>query len=164
MRRFCLALAWMLLLPLSFFPQSSEAFVFRKIVYSSPVEGLIHWGGKPLDELIVTRFLRSGGFEGGEYKDRATTNFTGEFKFGVVEQRRFFRPDLLSAHPHVSQSIEVEFEGQPYSIWSYQKPDFDLGTESDSGILRIDCDLSKFEQNSYGRIVRCKHNGVRQYE
>ena len=85
MRRFCFALAWVLLLPLSFLPQSSEAFVFRKIVYSSPVEGLIHWDGKPLEGVVVTRSLRSGGFKNGEYEDNTTTDAKGGFKLPVVD-------------------------------------------------------------------------------
>jgi len=36
-------LALVLLLPLA--PNSSEAFVFKKIVYCSPIEGFIHWKG-----------------------------------------------------------------------------------------------------------------------
>ena len=77
-----------LLLPLT--PVSSEAFVFRKIVYCSPIEGFIHWQGKPLANVVVTRELYSGGFEGGKYSDTATTGSDGRFKFEVVQERRFF--------------------------------------------------------------------------
>jgi len=150
-------LALLLLLPLS--PKSSEAFVFRKIVYSSPIEGLIHWQGKPLADLKVTRRLRSGGFENGEYQDQTQTDSQGRFKFATVAERRFLRPDLLSANPRVSQAIEVYFDGQPHTIWAYSKHDFNLGTESDEGFIELDCDLSKYEEYSYGRIVRCQHNG-----
>jgi len=80
--------------------------VFRKIVYCSPIEGLIHWAGKPLENVVATRELYSGGFDGGKYSDTATTNAQGQFKFAVVEERRFLRPDLLSANPHVSQAME----------------------------------------------------------
>jgi hypothetical protein len=150
-------LALVLLLPLA--PQISEAFVFRKIVYSSPVEGFVHWQGKPLGNVKVTRLLRSGGFENGENQDHVQTDAQGRFRFETVSERRFLRPDLLSANPHVSQSIEVNFEDTPYTIWVYSKQDFDLGTESADGIIRIHCDLSKFEEFSFGRIVRCQHNG-----
>lgn len=155
-------LALVLLLP--FAPQTSEAFVFKKIVYCSPIEGLVHWAGKPLGDIKVTRFLRSGGFEGGENRDHVQTDAQGRFRFETVAERRFLRPDLLSANPHVSQAIEVNFEGQPYTIWAFQKQDFELGTEAKEGVLKIECDLSKYEEKSYGRIVRCKHNGVLQYE
>jgi hypothetical protein len=150
-------LALVLLLPLA--PNSSEAFVFKKIVYCSPIEGFIHWKGKPLANLKVKRILRSGGFEGGVNQDYAQTDTQGQFRFETLEERRFLRPDLLSANPHVSQAIEVEFEGQPYTIWSYSKLDFKLGTESKGGVIRMDCDLSRFEEFSFGRIVRCQHNG-----
>lgn len=150
-------LALVLLLPLA--PQTSEAFVFKKIVYSSPVEGFVHWQGKPLANIKVTRFLQSGGFENGENQDHVQTGAQGRFRFETVSERRFLRPDLLSANPHVSQSIEVNFENTPYTIWAYSKQDFDLGTESADGIIRINCDLSKFEEFSFGRIVRCQHNG-----
>lgn len=133
--------------------------MFKKIVYCSPIEGQIHWQGKPLTGLKVTRLLRSGGFENDEYQDHVQTNAQGQFQFETVAERRFLRPDLLSANPHVSQVLEVIYEGQPHTIWSYSKQDFDLGTESDEGIVRINCDLSKFEEYSFGRIVRCQHNG-----
>jgi hypothetical protein len=154
--------ALVLLLPLT--PVSSEAFVFRKIVYCSPIEGFIHWQGKPLANLKVTRLLRSGGFENGEYQDEVQTDSQGRFQFQTVAERRFLRPDLLSANPHVSQVLEVYFDGQPHTFWAFQKQNFELGTEAKGGVLNIECDLSKYEQNSYGRIVRCKHNGVQQYE
>ncbi|WP_341237300.1 DUF6795 domain-containing protein [uncultured Limnobacter sp.] len=150
-------LALVLLLPLA--PQPTEAFVFKKIVYCSPIEGLIHWQGKPLADLKVTRLLRSGGFENDEYQDHVQTNSEGRFQFQTVAERRFLRPDLLSANPRVSQTLEVSYEGSPYTIWSYSKHDFNLGTESKDGVIRIECDLAKFEEFSFGRIVRCQHNG-----
>lgn len=79
--------ALVLLLPLT--PVSSEAFVFRKIVYCSPIEGFIHWQGKPLANVVVTRELYSGGFEGGKYSDTSKTGSDGRFKFEVVQERRF---------------------------------------------------------------------------
>jgi hypothetical protein len=150
-------LALVLLLPLA--PQPTEAFVFKKIVYCSPIEGFIHWQGKPLANLKVTRLLRSGGFENDEYADQVQTDSKGRFQFQTVAERRFLRPDLLSANPRVSQTIEVFYEGNPYTIWSYSKHDFNLGTESKEGVIRIECDLAKFEEFSFGRIVRCQHNG-----
>lgn len=102
-------LALVLLLP--FAPQTSEAFVFRKIVYCSPIEGLVHWAGKPLENVVATRELYSGGFDGGKYSDTATTNAQGQFKFAVVEERRFLRPDLLSANPTISQLVWLSHEG-----------------------------------------------------
>ena len=158
----CILFALALLLPLA--PEQSEAFVFKKVVYSSPVEGVVYWNGRPLAGLKVTRFLRSGGFESRENQDHTQTNAQGLFRFETIEERRFLRPDLLSANPHVSQAIEVFFEGQPYTIWAYQKQNFELGTEAEGGVLKIECDLSKFEESSYGRIVRCKHNGNEQHE
>ena len=149
--------ALVLLLPLS--PIPSEAFVFRKIVYCSPIEGFIHWQGKPLVNVKVTRLLRSGGFSNDEYQDEVQTDAQGRFRFETVAERRFLRPDLLSANPRVSQVLEVFYEGQPHTIWSYSKHDFELGTESKDGVIRINCDLSKFEEFSFGRIVRCQHNG-----
>lgn len=149
--------ALVLLLPLT--PVSSEAFVFRKIVYCSPIEGSIHWQGKPLANLKVTRLLRSGGFENDEYQDEVQTDSQGRFVFETVAERRFLRPDLLSANPRVSQTLEVFYEGKPYTIWSYSRHDFNLGTESKDGVIRINCDLAKFEEFSFGRIVRCQHNG-----
>ncbi len=155
--------ALVLLLPLT--PVSSEAFVFRKIVYCSPIEGFIHWQGKPLANVVVTRELYSGGFEGGKYSDTATTGGDGRFKFEVVQERRFLRPDLLSANPHVNQLLTVNFDGKDYLIWTLMKLDFQLGTESEGGNLRLDCDLSKFEEGVSARIVRCQNNGVtRNYE
>jgi len=127
-------LALVLLLPLA--PNSSEAFVFKKIVYCS-----------------------------GKYSDTATTGSDGRFKFGVVEERRLFRPDLLSANPHVNQLLTVHFDGQKYLIWTFMKHDFQLGTEAVNGNLRLDCDLSKFEEGASARIVQCQSNGVvRTYE
>ena len=152
-------LALVLLLPLA--PQPTEAFVFKKIVYCSPIEGLIHWQGKPLANVVATRELYSGGFEGGKYTDTATTDSEGRFKFEVVQERRFLRPDLLSANPVVSQNIKVRHEGVNYMIWYFRKPDYELGSESTSGgKLRLDCDLSISEAGGESQIVRCKHNGV----
>ena len=151
-------IALLLLLPLS--PKSSEAFVFRKIVYSSPIEGLIHWQGKPLVNVKVTRLLRSGGFSNDEYQDEVQTDAQGRFKFETVAERRLFRPDLLSANPVVSQSIKVTYEGVNYLIWYFRKPDYELGTESRAGTLRLDCDLSISEAGGESLIVRCKHNGA----
>lgn len=151
-------LALLLLLPLSL--KSSEAFVFRKIVYSSPIEGLIHWQGKPLPNVVATRELYSAGFDGGKYTDTATTNSEGRFKFEVVQERRLFRPDLLSSNPVVSQSVKVSYQGTDYLIWYFRKPDFELGSESSNGVLQLDCDLSVSEMGGESRIVRCKHNGV----
>ncbi len=96
--------------------------------------------------------------------DHVQTDSQGRFQFQTVAERRFLRPDLLSANPHISQVLEVYFDGQPHTFWAFQKQNFDLGTEAKGGILKIECDLSKFEQNSYGRIVRCEHNGVQKYE
>ena len=152
--------ALVLLLPLS--PVPSEAFVFRKIVYCSPIEGFIHWQGKPLANVVVTRELYSGGFEGGKYSDTASTGTDGRFKFDVVQERRFLRPDLLSANPNVRQLLALNYEGQRYVIWGFQKQDFMLGSESTDGVLRINCDLSRFEEDSVGRFVRCAHNGIQQ--
>jgi hypothetical protein len=151
-------LALVLLLPLA--PKSSEAFVFRKIVYCSPIEGFVHWQGKPLANVVATRELESGGFEGGKYSDTATTGGDGKFKFAVVEERRLFRPDLLSANPVVSQTIKVNYQGTNYLIWYFRKPNYELGTESQGGPLRLDCDLSVSEAGGQSQIVRCKHNGV----
>jgi len=151
-------LALLLLLPLA--PNSSEAFVFKKIVYCSPIEGFIHWKGKPLANVVATRELQSGGFEGGKYSDTAITGSDGRFQFGVVEERRLFRPDLLSANPVVSQSIKVSYEGTNYLIWYFRKPNYELGSESQGGMLRLDCDLSVSEAGGESQIVRCKHNGV----
>ncbi len=153
-------LALVLLLPLA--PNSSEAFVFKKIVYCSPIEGFIHWKGKPLANVVATRELQSGGFEGGKYSDTATTGSDGRFQFGVVQERRLFRPDLLSANPNVRQLLALNYEGERYVIWGFQKQDFLLGSESTDGNLIIDCDLSRFEEDSVGRFVRCKHNGIQQ--
>jgi hypothetical protein len=133
--------------------------MFRKIVYCSPVEGLIHWQGKPVAHAKVERALRSGGFEGGEYKDFTQTGEHGRFQMETVEERRFLRPDLLSANPRVNQSIEILFEGHSYLVWVYSKHDFNLGTEAKQETIRLNCDLSKFEDSPYGRIVRCQHNG-----
>lgn len=156
-------LALLLLLPLS--PKPSEAFVFQKIVYCSPIEGQIHWQGKLLAGVVATRELYSGGFNGGKYTDTATTTSEGQFKFDVVQERRFLRPDLLSANPHVNQILKVSFDGHDYLIWTFMKLDFELGTESRNGYLRLDCDLSKFEEGASARIVRCLNNGVsRNYE
>jgi hypothetical protein len=153
-------LALLLLLPLS--PKPSEAFVFQKIVYCSPIEGQIHWQGKPLAGLKVTRLLRSGGFENDEYQDHVQTNAQGQFQFETVAERRFLRPDLLSANPVVSQTIKVSYEGVDYLIWYFRKPDFKAGSESVSGSLQLDCDLSVSEKGGDSEIVRCKHNGVQQ--
>lgn len=150
--------ALVLLLPLT--PAPSEAFVFRKIVYCSPIEGFIHWQGKPLGNLKVTRLLRSGGFENDEYQDEVQTDSEGRFQFQIVAERRFLRPDLLSANPVVSQSVKVRFQGADYLIWYFRKPNYELGSESRDGVLRIDCDLSIFEAGGESQIVRCKHNGV----
>lgn len=149
-----------LLLPLT--PVPSEAFVFRKIVYCSPIEGFIHLHGKPLANVVVTRELHSGGFAGGKYSDTASTGIDGRFKFDVVQERRFLRPDLLSANPNVRQLLALSYEGRRYVIWGYQKQDFLLGSESTDGVLRINCDLSLFEEDSVGRFVRCAHNGIQQ--
>jgi hypothetical protein len=150
--------ALVLLLPLT--PVSSEAFVFRKIVYCSPIEGFIHWQGKPLANLKVTRLLRSGGFENDEYQDEVQTDSQGRFQFQTVAERRFLRPDLLSANPVVSQSLRVSYQGTDYLIWYFRKPNYELGSESQDGVLRIDCDLSISEAGGESQIVRCKHNGV----
>jgi hypothetical protein len=152
--------ALVLLLP--FFPQSSEAFVFRKIVYCSPIEGVVHWQGKPLENVVATRELYSGGFDGGKYTDTATTNAQGQFKFAVVEERRLLRPDLLSSNPVVSQNIKVSYKGVDYLIWYFRKPDYKVGSESVNGSLQLDCDLSISEMGGESQIVRCKHNGVQQ--
>ncbi|WP_414676030.1 DUF6795 domain-containing protein [Limnobacter sp.] len=109
--------ALVLLLPLS--PAPSEAFLFREIVYCSPIEGLIHWQGKPLANVVVTRELYSGGFEGGKYSDTSTTGSDGRFKFEVVQERRFLRPDLLSANPYVGQVLFVSFEIYGLSDFAY---------------------------------------------
>ncbi|HEX4916939.1 MAG TPA: DUF6795 domain-containing protein [Limnobacter sp.] len=156
MYRILLALA--LLLPLT--PISSEAVVFRKIVYCSPIEGVIHWQGKPLVNVLVTRELYSGGFDGGKYSDTATTGRDGRFKLDVVQERRFLRPDLLSANPVVSQSLRVSYQGTNYLIWYFRKPNYELGSESRSGGLQLQCDLSISEPGGESQIVRCKHNGV----
>jgi len=156
MYRFFFALV--LLLPLT--PVSSEAFVFRKIVYCSPMEGFIHWQGKPLANVVVTRELYSGGFEGGKYSDTASTGIDGRFKFDVVQERRFLRPDLLSANPVVSQSLKVSYQGINYLIWYFRKPNYELGSESLNGFLKLDCDLSISEEGGESQIVRCKHNGA----
>jgi len=150
-------LALVLLLPLA--PNSSEAFVFKKIVYCSPIEGFIHWKGRPLANMVATRELESGGFEGGKYSDTATTGSDGRFQFGVVEERRLFRPDLLSANPMISQLVWLLHDGRRYAIWSYSKHDFNERSEAKEGVIRLECDLSSYEQYDHGRIVRCKHNG-----
>lgn len=134
--------------------------MFKKIVYCSPIEGQIYWQGKPLAGLKVTRLLRSGGFENDEYQDHVQTDAQGQFQFETVAERRFLRPDLLSANPVVSQTIKVSYEGGDYLIWYFRKPDFDAGTESVNGSLQLDCDLSVSEMGGDSQIVRCKHNGV----
>lgn len=155
--------ALVLLLPLS--PIPSEAFVFRKIVYCSPIEGFIHWQGKPLVNVQLTRELYSGGFEDGKNVDTTVTGPDGRFKFDVVQERRFLRPDLLSANPYVNQVVTVHHEGHQYLIWTFMKHDYRLGTESLDGVLRLECDIAKFEEGASARIVRCTNNGVtRSYE
>ena len=153
----CILFALALLLPLA--PEQSEAFVFKKVVYSSPVEGAIHWGGKPLPNVTITRELYSGGFKNDRYEDTAQTNGQGKFTLPVVEERRLFRPDLLSANPGVTQIIGLTYENKRYAIWAYDKLDFLYGTEAIGGLIKLDCDLSLFEEDADGRIVRCKHNG-----
>ena len=149
--------ALVLLLP--FTPAPSEAFVFRKIVYCSPIEGFVHWQGKPLANVVVTRELYSGGFEGGKYSDTSKTGSDGRFKFEIVQERRFLRPDLLSANPNISQLVWLFHEGQRYAIWSFTKHDFGERSEAKDGVIKINCDLSTYEQYDHGRIVRCQHNG-----
>ena len=153
-----------LLLLLPFAPQSSEAFVFRKIVYCSPIVGEIHWAGRPIPEISVIRELRSGGFEGGKYVDSTKTNAQGQFKFDAVEERRLFRPDLISANPNITQLMWLTHDGERYAFWSYTKDEFHKNSESKEGIIKIECDLSGFEQYDHGRIVRCKHNGNQIYQ
>ena len=114
-----------------------------------------------MGNIKVTRLLQSGGFENGENQDHVQTDAEGRFNFDVVQERRFLRPDLLSANSSVLQMMWLIYEGIEYTFWSFDKLDFDLGTEAIGGVIRIECDLSKFETNSSGRIVRCKHNGVR---
>ncbi|WP_394673367.1 DUF6795 domain-containing protein [Limnobacter sp.] len=152
-------LALVLLLPLA--PLPTEAFVFKKIVYCSPIEGLIHWQGKPLANVIATRELYSGGFEGGKFTDTATTDSEGRFKFEVVQERRFLRPDLLSANPRVSQFLIVKHQSFDYLVWTFDKLDSNFGTESAGSVLTLDCDLSSAKEESDLRIVRCKNNGIR---
>lgn len=151
--------ALVLLLPLT--PVSSEAFVFRKIVYCSPIEGFIHWQGKPLGNVVVTRELYSGGFEGGKFSDTATTGSDGRFKFEVVQERRFLRPDLLSANPRVSQFLIAKHQGFDYLVWTFDKLDFNIGTEATGSLLKLECDLSTAEDDADLRIVHCENNGVR---
>ena len=45
----------------------------------------------------------------------------GRFKFEVVQERRFLRPDLLSANPNVRQLLALNYEGERYVIWGFQK-------------------------------------------
>ena len=151
--------ALVLLLPLT--PAPSEAFVFRKIVYCSPIEGFIHWQGKPLGNVVVTRELYSGGFEGGKFSDTATTGSDGRFKFEVVQERRFLRPDLLSANPRVSQFLIAKHQGFDYLVWTFDKLDFNFGTEATGSLLKLECDLSTAEDDADLRIVHCENNGVR---
>jgi hypothetical protein len=146
---------------LSFTPHSSEAFMFRKIVYCSPVEGVIHWQGKPLANVIVRRELHSGGFQGGMYSDSVLTQTKGSFQLPEIQERRLFRPDLLSTNPMVVQSLTAQYEGRDYLIWTFNKTDFNAGSESTNGILKMNCDISKFEEGASSRIVDCTHNGVR---
>ncbi|WP_370264151.1 DUF6795 domain-containing protein [Limnobacter sp.] len=138
--------------------------MFRKIVYCSPIEGVVHWQGKPLANVLVTRQLHSGGFDSGKFTDSTTTSGAGQFKFAVVQERRLFSPDLLSANPRVSQFLIVRHQEFDYLVWSFDKLNFNLGSEAVGGTLKIDCDLSTFEPGSDLRVVRCKNNGVRQYE
>ena len=151
-----------LLLLLPFASQSSEAFVFSKNVYSSPIEGKIHWKGKPLPNLKVTRTLESGGLKNGYFSDMTVTNPEGFFEFSVIENRTLFRPDLISANPVISQLIKVAYNGDNYLIWYFRKPDMKLGSESTGVKLELDCDISLFEIGGESRIVRCKSNGVNQ--
>ena len=153
----CILFALALLLPLA--PEQSEAFVFKKVVYSSPVEGTIHWGGKPLPNVTITRELYSSGFKNDRYEDTAQTNGQGKFTLPVVEERRLFRPDLLSANPTVYQSMTLIFDGRRYAFWSHSKHNFFERSEGTGGVLIIDCDLSKHEDHDDFRIVRYKHNG-----
>ncbi|WP_370261985.1 DUF6795 domain-containing protein [Limnobacter sp.] len=158
MQRALLALMLLLLWQ----PQPSEAFVFRKIVYCSPVEGLVHWAGKPLANVTVTRELYSGGFKDNRFEDSTTSSASGAFSMPAVEERRLFRPNLLSSNPTISQMMWITHDNYKYLFWSYGKHDFWSRSESMEGVLKIDCDLSTFEESSPGRrIVRCKHNGVR---
>jgi hypothetical protein len=157
MHRILLALVF--LLPLA--PQPTEAFVFKKIVYCSPIEGLIHWQGKPLANVVATRELYSGGFEGGKYTDTATTDSEGRFRFEVVQERRFLRPDLLSANPRVNQFLIVKHGGFDYLIWTFDKLDFSFGTESTGDVLELECDLSTAKNDTDLRIAHCKNNGIR---
>jgi len=115
-----------------------------------------------LVDVVATRELYSGGFEGGQYTDTVTTDSEGRFRFEFVQERRLFRPDLLSGNPHVNQILKVTFDGYEYLIWTFMKQDFQLGTESTSGRLQLECDLSQFEEGSTARLVQCKNNGVHQ--
>ena len=78
---------------------------------------------------------------------------------GNVHERRFLRPDLLSANPNISQLVWLIHEGQRYAIWSYTKHDFGERSEAKEGVITINCDLSTYEHYDHGRIVRCQHNG-----
>lgn len=64
---------------LLFSPKTSEAFMSKKIVYCSPIQGQLLLNGKPLAGIQVTRTLYSGGFSGNQNIDYATSDAQGRY-------------------------------------------------------------------------------------
>lgn len=108
--------------------------MFKKIVYCSPIQGQLLLNGKPLAGIQVTRTLYSGGFAGDKNIDYATSDAQGRYQFPEVSERRLFRPDLLSANPHIGIGLELAYRGTLYNIWTHMKKDFEAKGSSQKGI------------------------------
>ncbi|NJM32238.1 MAG: DUF4198 domain-containing protein [Limnobacter sp.] len=130
--------------------------MFKKIVYSSPVEGQLLYQGKPMPGVEVVQTLYSGGFKDDKLVRTTRTDATGKFHFDAVEERRLFRPDLLSANPMILQSIYADHDNQKYGLWSFQKNDFYERSETPEKCIKLNCNMSDYTEWAGLRFPKCQ--------
>ena len=83
---------------------------------------------------------------------RVLTDPSGHFSFKEVQGKSFFAK-LLPHEIIVQQTLHLESEGKKIILWSFNKGDYDSGTEIGKSPIKISCQISsppKKTKNIFG--------------
>lgn len=158
MKKSLLGLSIVIFLSVTIFFVDEAYAMFRNNVFSSPFDGVVLNNGLPVDGAVVSRKILGDGLPDTGISESVTTGSNGRFYLPSVERKSFLRPGFLGAVPKVLVEVNVEVNQESYLIFFASKKNFMLGGEGFGEVIKITCDISKYELFDGSKAVQCEFN------
>lgn len=106
----------------------------------SAVDGLVVKEGKPVNGAVINQQYRW------PWKDMSghqqiITNETGQFSFPAIIKNSLLG-SLLPHEPIIRQTITIQYQGETYQAWLYDKGNYDEYGELDGKPISLYCELT----------------------